>query len=254
MQLGSLRLPGILAPWGRHVGSGCQNWQNQTSRRPTRVGFCGDLVKPSLDSRALISPRSCASGFGLPSRWLPAVPRGDGRASGQKTARKAKSGDVATTVRCITPARPEEQIRSSRADPLSYATGISTPFWLGPLPHGDMVSPNWPKMAKTATIGRKSPHPGSHIPMVMASNDLTKVGRDIWGLDPNICPMSSLYFVSNHFSSERKNGTRKMTRGSIPHIEPPMALPSQGEDTRGYTLFEVCLCPLSKAPLTLDNG
>ena len=32
MQLGSPRFPGILAPQGRHVGSGCQNWQNRPSR------------------------------------------------------------------------------------------------------------------------------------------------------------------------------------------------------------------------------
>ena len=33
-----------------------------------------------------------------------------------------------------------------------------------------------------------------------------------------------------------------------------MALQSQGEDTRGYTLFEAALCPPSKSPLTLDTG
>ena len=33
-----------------------------------------------------------------------------------------------------------------------------------------------------------------------------------------------------------------------------MALSSQGEDTRGYTLVEAGLCPLFKSPLTLDNG
>ena len=32
-----------------------------------------------------------------------------------------------------------------------------------------------------------------------------------------------------------------------------MALPFQGEDTRGHILFEAGLCPLSKSPLTLDN-
>ena len=31
MQLCSPRFPGILAPRGRHVGSGCQNWQNRPS-------------------------------------------------------------------------------------------------------------------------------------------------------------------------------------------------------------------------------
>ena len=32
MQLGSPEIPGILAPQGRHMGSGCQNWQNWPSR------------------------------------------------------------------------------------------------------------------------------------------------------------------------------------------------------------------------------
>ena len=33
-----------------------------------------------------------------------------------------------------------------------------------------------------------------------------------------------------------------------------MALPSQGESTRGYTLFEEGSCLLFKSPSTLDNG
>ena len=90
--------------------------------------------------------------------------------------------------------------------------------------------------------------------MVMASNNQTKGARGTWDVDPNICPMSALELASNYFSPLQINGTPKMTSGSIPHIDPPMALPYQGEDTRGYTLFEVGLCPLSKSPLTLDNG
>ena len=33
-----------------------------------------------------------------------------------------------------------------------------------------------------------------------------------------------------------------------------MALPSQGEDERGYSLFDDGLCPLFKSPLTVNNG
>ena len=33
-----------------------------------------------------------------------------------------------------------------------------------------------------------------------------------------------------------------------------MALPSQGEDIRGYTLCKAGLCPLSKSPLHLGKG
>ena len=51
-----------------------------------------------------------------------------------------------------------------------------------------------------------------------------------------------------------QNGTQQMGRRSIPHIEPPMALASQGEDTRGYTLFEAGPHPPSKSSLTLDDG
>ena len=32
MQFDSPRFPGILAPQGRHKGSGCKNWQNRPSR------------------------------------------------------------------------------------------------------------------------------------------------------------------------------------------------------------------------------
>ena len=66
-----------------------------------------------LSSQALIyGPwyplRSRASGFGPLLHWLLSVPRGDGRATRQKTARKANFGNVASTVSCITPAGPEE--------------------------------------------------------------------------------------------------------------------------------------------------
>ena len=44
-----------------------------------------------------------------------------------------------------------------------------------------------------------------------------------------------------------------MANGNIPLIGPPMALPFQGEDTRGHTLFEADLCPLHKLPLTVKN-
>ena len=63
-------------------------------------------------------------------------------------------------------------------DPLSYATRNPTPFRLGRLPHRDMVFPTWPKMAKTAKIGRNGPHSRSHISMVMATNDLTNIAID----------------------------------------------------------------------------
>ena len=93
------------------------------------------------------------------SPWLLAVPPGDAYATRQKTARKAKFGNVTRTVSCITLAGPEEEILKVRAiDPWSYATRIIPFFWLAPLPHGDMVFPTWPKMAKTAKIGRNSPH------------------------------------------------------------------------------------------------
>ena len=47
MQLGSPRFPGILAPWGRHVGSGCQNQQN----RPSRVADQGWLLWRSRQAK-----------------------------------------------------------------------------------------------------------------------------------------------------------------------------------------------------------
>ena len=167
---------------------------------PTRVGSDGDLVKPSLHPRALISPLVHASGFGLLSRCLLAVPRGDGHAMGQRTARKAKFGNVARTVSRRTPASLEEQIRSSRAiDPWLCSTKNKPSLWLGPLPHGDMVLPTWPKMAKAAKIGRSGPHSQSHISMVMASNNLTKGAEKTWGLGPTICPRSTLEVASNHF-------------------------------------------------------
>ena len=110
------------------------------------------------------------------------------------------------------------------------------------------------KWQKTAKIGRNGPHSRSHISMVLASSNVTKIARDTWDVGPDTCPMSTLDLASNHFSSGRKNGTPKMAGGSVPHIEPPMAPPSQGEDTRGYTLFAADLCPLSKSVLTLKNG
>ena len=168
---------------------------------PTRVGFCGDLVKPNLDSRASVFLWSRASGFGLVSHWLLAVSRGDGRAMGQRAAEKAKLCNVARTVSSITVSRLEQQIQNSRAiDRWSYATRIATLSWLGPLPHGDMVSPTWPQMAKKAKISRNGSHSRSHISILMASKNLTKVGIDTWDLNPNICPISALEVASNHFS------------------------------------------------------
>ena len=83
--------------------------------------------------------------------------------------------------------------------PFSYATRLSTSIWLGPLPHADMVFPTSPKMAKKAEIGQNGPHSGSHISMVMTSNNLTKVAIDIGALGPNICPKSTLEVGSNYF-------------------------------------------------------
>ena len=151
------------------------------------VGFPGVLVEPSLDSRALMSPLVL---FGLLSRWLLTVRGGDGHTTGEKKARIAKLGNVARTVSCITPARPNKQIQKPRAlDPYSFATEIALHFGIGPLPHGDMVFPAWRKMAKTAKIGQNGPHSRSHISMEMASSNLTKVPIDIWHLGPNICPI-----------------------------------------------------------------
>ena len=56
MQLGSCRFPGIVAPRGRHVGSGCRIGKISHVGWLSRVGFRGDPIKPSLDSRACISP------------------------------------------------------------------------------------------------------------------------------------------------------------------------------------------------------
>ena len=85
-------------------------------------------------------------------------------------------------------------------DSWTYATRRATSFWLAPLGSGDMVFPNWPKMAKTVKIGLNGPHSRSHISMAMASNTLCKVDIDTWDLGPNICPMSTLEVASNHFS------------------------------------------------------
>ena len=83
-------------------------------------------------------------------------------------------------------------MRNSRAiDPWSYATRIATPFWLGPLLHGDMMFQTWPKMSKIAENGRNGPHSQSHMSMDTASNNLTEIAIDTWDLGPNICPMST---------------------------------------------------------------
>ena len=56
MQLGSPRFLGIVAARGPHVGSECQNIGKISHLGwPTRVGFCGDIVKPSFDPRAFVS-------------------------------------------------------------------------------------------------------------------------------------------------------------------------------------------------------
>ena len=143
---------------------------------------------------------------------------------------------MARAVSRTTPARPKEQIRNSRAiDPWSYGTRIVTPARLCPLRHRDMVFATWPEMAKTAKTRRNGPHSRFHISMVMASNNLTKFARDPWDLGRNICPMATLEVASTHLSPLRENGTGNIARCGIPHIEPPMALPSQGEDRRRYT-------------------
>ena len=49
-------------------------------------------------------------------------------------------------------------------NPLSYATIIVLSFWLGPLPHGDMVVPVWHTMAKTAKFGQNGPYHDSISP------------------------------------------------------------------------------------------
>ena len=111
-----------IATWGHDaevVKVGHLGW-------PTWGGFCGDLFKTSLDSRALISFLDPWIGV-----WLAVTlaacfsPRGCSM-SGQKAAREANFGNVARTVSCITPARPQEQIPNSRKiDPSSYATRLA---------------------------------------------------------------------------------------------------------------------------------
>ena len=79
-----------------------------------------------------------------------------------------------------------------------------------------------------------------------------KGATNTWDVGANICPMSTLEVAPSHFSPYQKNGTRKMANSNGPHIWLPMLLQSQGEDTRGHTLFDASLRPLSKSPLTFD--
>ena len=59
-------------------------------------------------------------------------PKGMIARQGRNHQERQNLANLARTVSCIAPARPEEQIQSCRAiDPLSYATTISTPSWLG---------------------------------------------------------------------------------------------------------------------------
>ena len=76
---------------------------------PARVGLRGDLFKPSLDPRALITPLVPCSGV-----WLPITldaccsPRQWSR-DWAEMREKGKMGNVARTVSRITAARPEQQ-------------------------------------------------------------------------------------------------------------------------------------------------
>ena len=56
MQPGSPRFRGILQPRGRHVSQDANIGKIGHLGWPTRVGFRGDSVRSSLDSRALIAP------------------------------------------------------------------------------------------------------------------------------------------------------------------------------------------------------
>ena len=64
-------------------------------------------------------------------------------------------------------------------------------------------------MAKTAKMGRDGPHSRSHISMVMARNNLTKVAIDAWDLGPDTCPMSTLEVASIHFLPLAEKGYTK---------------------------------------------
>ena len=106
---------------------------------------------------------------------------------GHKTAKYAKLQDMAITVCCISPTMPEEQLRKHRAvHPWSYATRIARLSCLGPRPHGDMVFPTLPKMAKTRRFGQNGPHSRYHTSMTRASNNPSKDAIDTWDLCPNI--------------------------------------------------------------------
>ena len=74
----------------------------------------------------------------------------------------------------------------------------------------------WPKMAKTAKSGRIGLHSQSHISIVMASNNLTKLPKDTSWLGPNVCPMSTLKVAPNHFSLRRKGVHNKWQMATYP--------------------------------------
>ena len=116
IHLGSPGFRGILAPWGRHVGSGCQNWQNG----PSGVA---DQGWPSWQSR---QAQPCLTGldicFGPVHRCLACChadcllfPKAMVARRRKKQQERQDSGSKARTVSCITPARPERQIPHSRA-------------------------------------------------------------------------------------------------------------------------------------------
>ena len=147
---------------------------------PARVGFRGDLVKPSLEPRTLISPLvagirplACShDGCLLFPDEMVAQP-------GRKQPERQNLATWHAPQVAKLQARPDEQIRNSSAiDPWSYPTKIFSCSWPGALPHGDMGFPNWPEMTKTAKIHRSGPHSRSHLSMTMASNNLIKVAVD----------------------------------------------------------------------------
>ena len=128
------------------------------------------------------------------------VPQRHGRARGGKTARGAKFGNMARTVSCITPVTQEEQIQNPRAmDLWSYATRMAPNSWLGPLLHGDIFFPTWPKMPKRAKPHRNGPHSRCYISMTMSSNNVSKNAIDMVDLGLNVCPIPAPDVASSHF-------------------------------------------------------
>ena len=180
MPLGCPRIPGILAPQGRHLGSGCHNRQTPSSG----LAFVAISERAASIHGTCYPPLSRASGFCLLSRWLLAVPRGDGRATGLRTVRIESFGNVARTISCTSPAGREEQISHH---------------------HGEQSS----NQRHMRHIRLRSPYV------------------------PHVNPRGRFYLF---FPLSRRMVHDKMANGNIPHPRPPMAFPSQGENTRGHTL------------------